>query len=315
MRLRMTTDYVCPHCRATLEWSEERAGAPTLSCTRCRRSYPAGDEIADFSGGAYYDTFHSEDELTAEHKTGLAAEVAGSRWRIERFYASKLPAGARVLDCGCGNGIAVDVLHEQGFEAWGVDLSALRKWQWRERVHRDRLAVADALRLPFPDSFFDVVISSGVIEHIGVTEIGGADYRVRPMPNRKELRQQSVDELLRVTRPGGLVFLDTPNGAFPIDFWHGGEGGRARFHRRGEGFLPTFAEIRSYARGSTIRAVSPRHRFAFQQVRQHWYGRLLAAPMAIVFGLMSLPLLRVLSRTALNPYLVIAIEKRLSRGR
>jgi SAM-dependent methyltransferase len=153
----------CPHCRAPL-WDD--AGA--LLCDSCGRRYPVDDGIADFSGGRYYDHFTGPETLSAEHRVGLAGEVEGSRWRIERFYAPRLTLGARVLDAGCGNGVSVDVLHERGFDAWGIDLSSLRKWQWRERVHRDRLAVASALELPFPDGAFDAVLSSGVIEHIGV---------------------------------------------------------------------------------------------------------------------------------------------------
>ncbi len=284
-----------------------RPAAGTLACASCRLEYPVDRAIADFSGGVYYDTFHSEEELTREHRIGLAAEVPGSRWRIEEFYAHLIEGGASVLDCGCGNGVSVDVLNEHGFDGWGVDLSALRKWQWRERARPERLAVANALRLPFPDGSFDTVISSGVIEHIGVDERGGASYAVTPRQDRDASRRQFIDELLRVTRPGGRVFVDCPNGAFPIDFWHGGEGGRARWHRRGEGFLPSFAEINALARGAEVRALSPSRRFAFRQVGQHWYGRLFSLPMAM--WLAAMKVVPFLARTATNPYLVVEIRK------
>ena len=287
--------FVCPSCHEPLD--RHRCGAP----------YSVENGIADFSGGAYYDTFNSEAELSAEHKIGLSAEITGSRWRIERFYMPMIERGAQVLDCGCGNGVSVDVLNEHGYDAWGVDLSALRKWQWRERTHRHRLAVANALRLPFEDDTFDVVISSGVIEHIGVEETGGASYRVAALPDREALRQNFIDELLRVTRPGGRVFVDCPNGAFPIDFWHGGSGGRARWHSVNERFLPSFADIRTLARGHVVRAISPHRRFAFRQVGQHWYGRVFSAPVAMWFALMKI--VPLLARTALNPYLVVEIRK------
>jgi SAM-dependent methyltransferase len=299
------TAYVCPSCRTPL--------GDDLHCRQCAVRYPHDDKIADFSRGSYYDQFNDESELTEEHRRGLANEETGARWRIEKFFSKLLPAKARVLDCGCGNGISVDLLNESGRDAWGIDLSALRKWQWRERVQRDRLAVASGMSLPFANGFFDVVISSGVIEHIGVVETGGATYTVTPMPDRDGLRTRFIAELLRVTRPGGTVFLDFPNGAFPIDFWHSHIGGSARWHSADEGFLPTFGEVRNILREIeptvTLRALSPHRRFAFRQVGRHWYGRLFALPMTAWLFLMSVAGLRTLSRTALNPYLVIEIRR------
>ena len=280
-----------------------------LVCRECLRVYPVADQIADFSGGRYYDRFTPGDELQPEHARNLAAEVEGSRWRIERFYAPLLPRGARVLDCGCGNGVSVDVLGELGYDAWGIDLSALRRWQWRERRFRERLAVASALSLPHPDGAFDVVMSSGLIEHIGVEETGGATYSVRPLPDRDEQRARLVQEMLRVTRPGGVVYIDCPNGAFPIDFWHNAMGGKPRLHSPRERFLPTYRELRSLARGHEIAALSPYRRFAFKQVGRYWFGRLFAPVMNGWLFALRLPGMRVLARTGVNPYLVVRIAK------
>lgn len=268
--------YICPLCRVPLT-----ADSDALHCSSCGARYPVEDGIADFSGGAYYDHFTGPESLGEEHRVGLAGEVEGSRWRIERFYAPRLARGSSVLDVGCGNGVSVDVLHELGFDACGIDLSSLRKWQWREREHRDRLAVASALELPFPEAAFDVVLSSGVIEHIGVEEFGGATYSVRPLVNRDALRDTFAAELLRVTKPGGKVYIDCPNGAFPIDFWHGAVAGNARWHSWKEGFLPSFRDVKRHVGNVTeIRRLPARDRFAFKQVGRHWYGKAFRAPMA-----------------------------------
>lgn len=300
--------FICPICRGRLSAEEE-----AVRCGSCGRTYPTTGGIADFSEGAYYDIFEPGTQLPAEHERGLEQELFGTRWRIGEFYGRLLTDGPRILDCGCGNGLSTDLLAERGFEAFGIDLSALRKWQWRERVHRDRLAVASALALPFADGWFDTVISSGVIEHIGVAETGGSTYTVRPLPDRDALRQRYIDELLRVVRPGGTVYIDCPNGAFPIDFWHSEAGGRARWHRLDEGFLPTFGEVQRLVKrqlpDADVRALSPHRRFAFRQVGRYWYGRLGSLPITLWFRLISVPLLRPLAGTRANPFLVVKVRK------
>lgn len=278
------------------------------------------DGIADFSGGHYYDDFPGPEVLTDEALRGLANERESAR--IEDYYlsrVSRLPAGRgpgeklRVLDSGCGNGESVDALLAAGFDAWGHDLSALRKWQWRTRARRDRLVVADGNALPFPDGFFDAVISSGVLEHIGVSELGGGRYSVTPRGDRDAHRRRFVTELLRVLSKNGSLFLDFPNGAFPIDFWHGTKAGGARWHSATEGFLPTVREIEDLCLavdGSlTVTPLSPHGRLRFRQVGGHWYGRAFRLPMQALLGLMSVPGFRSLAGTPLNPYLVLEVRR------
>lgn len=298
---------VCPHCRVPLA-----RRASLLHCDSCGREYPIDAfGIADFSEGQYFDVFDEGSELTPEHREGLANEVAGAAARIEEYYLPLMRARrselCRVLDSGCGNGLSVDLLARAGFDAWGHDLSALRKWQWREREHRDRLVVADALRLPFPDASFDLVLSSGVIEHLGVRETGGATYSVEPLPSRDAVRREYIRELVRVAR--GSLFIDCPNGAFPIDFWHGPRAGGMRWHSPREGFLATFAQIAKLARevdpSLRVRALSPHRRLRFEQVGRHWYGQVFSWPMSLLLRAMNgMPWL---ARTALNPYLVVEI--------
>ena len=265
--------------------------------------------------------------LSEENRRGLENEREGAR--IEDFYLplldriaaeDRIPRGRlRVLDSGCGNGESIDLLQREGMDAWGHDLSALRKWQWLGRERRDRLVVADGASLPFSDGFFDAVIASGVLEHIGVSEEGGDHYRVRPLPDRDERRRRYVAELLRTVAPGGRLFLDFPNGRFPIDFWHGVKPGGARLHSPSEGFLPTVREIRALC-GQLggqldVTVLSPERRLRFLQVSSHWYGRLFRAPMAAFYRLMSVPSFRFLAATPLNPYLVIEVRRPAERLR
>jgi len=289
-----------------------------VRCTGCGREYPSEGGIIDFAPGEHYDRFAPTDEVSEEHRRGLELEIEGSRRRILDYYLplirSVAPGARRVLDCGCGNGVSVETLLAHGYDAWGNDLSELRAWQWRQSPIPDRLVVANALTLPFPDASFDVVISSGVIEHIGVEEMAVPRYSVRALPDRDERRLAFIRELGRVLAPGGELFLDCPNGAFPIDFWHGDATGGARWHSTREPFLPRYAEIRALAReafpGARVSALSPYRRLQFKQASRHLHGRLLAPLGNVLFRAMTLPPLRWLAKSAINPFLVVRISRR-----
>jgi SAM-dependent methyltransferase len=308
---------VCLRCRRELI-----SDASSLRCDSCGERYPVVDGIADFSRGEYYDRYDAAvDCLSEEHERGLELEMQGSIRRIRDFYAplirERAGGKARVLDAGCGNGVSVDILREAGFDAWGNDLSQLRRHQWNARAARERLVVASALDLPFPDESFDAVISSGVLEHIGVAETPAPHYSVSALPNQRELRVQYLRELARVVAPDGTLFLDFPHGDFPIDFWHGNSPGSPRLHSTREPFLPTVREVRSLARealgSAVVTARGPRGRLQFVQSSGHWYGKVLRGPMARLFALMDTPMFRWLAATPLNPFLVVEIRKRSRR--
>ena len=115
---------------------------------------------------------------------------------VLRYLASSgvRVAGGRWLDVGTGNGVLPVRLLEAGArEAVCVDVADRRL----EGATTTRFAAARAEHLPFADGAFDGVISSNVLEHTPDTDA-------------------SLDELLRVTRPGGVVFLSWTNWYSPV---------------------------------------------------------------------------------------------------
>jgi phosphatidylethanolamine/phosphatidyl-N-methylethanolamine N-methyltransferase len=107
--------------------------------------------------------------------------------------------GGRILDVGVGTGISLADYSRRN-RVVGVDYSEpmLRKAQ--ERVvrhalsHIEALAVMDAQRLGFRDAFFDVVVAQFVITAV-------------PDP------EATLDEFVRVTKPGGEIILVNHLGA------------------------------------------------------------------------------------------------------
>lgn len=245
----------------------------------------------------------------------LESRAAGERVAYYDRHLGRRPEDRppRLLDVGCGNGYAVAEWTRRGVGAVGVDNSTYRLGRWlAEKERRTLLVVADAARLPFLGGSFEATVSSGMIEHVGVEE-SRPPYRVRALPGRDALRRRVVGELLRVVAAEGPVFLDFPNGSFPVDFWHGDRAGAFRVHPVPDPLLPSYRDVAGWtAPPATPRLLPLRGRLRFRQVSRHWWGRLFRLPMAALIGTLDAlrPLLPASLLAPLYPFLVVEIRRR-----
>ena len=115
--------------------------------------------------------------------------------------ALRLPQGGRVLEVGCGRGVALPVLAERLRPASlvGVDVDHSLVEVARQRVVRTGIRadvqVADVCALPFEGGSFDLVIDFGTCYHVS----GGVAGRLA-----------ALREIGRVLRAGGLFVHETP---------------------------------------------------------------------------------------------------------
>lgn len=106
-----------------------------------------------------------------------------------------------VLDAGCGRGFFMKYVAELApCRLVGIDLELPHLEIALDATRGKSIGVACGLigELPFPDAFFDKVIFSEVLEHLP-DDRGG------------------LEEIKRVLKPGGLVYLTVPNHNYP--FW------------------------------------------------------------------------------------------------
>ena len=85
------------------------------------------------------------------------------RW-LARIVGAEIPAGARVLDVGCGTGVLLDAVKPA--HGVGVDLSPAMVRLARQRFPRLHFRVADAEALE-EGGAFDWVMMVDVLEHLG----------------------------------------------------------------------------------------------------------------------------------------------------
>jgi len=115
--------------------------------------------------------------------------------------ALRLPTGARILEVGCGRGVALPVLDRlcrpQCLVGVDIDGELLTEaaGRLREEGARAELHCGDVRELPFADEAFDVVIDFGTLYHIA-----GADT--------------AVGEVARVLISGGMFVYETKASQF-----------------------------------------------------------------------------------------------------
>jgi SAM-dependent methyltransferase len=81
--------------------------------------------------------------------------------------AAGLPAGARILDLGCGNGVPITrALVNSGHRVVGLDSSGPMLARCRANVPEVPIVRGDARRCPFADGSFDAAISWGMVFHL-----------------------------------------------------------------------------------------------------------------------------------------------------
>ncbi|MFP4634230.1 MAG: class I SAM-dependent methyltransferase [Nitriliruptoraceae bacterium] len=108
--------------------------------------------------------------------------------------------GRDLLDAGCGTGRFTAAFEAAGATVTGVDadpamLSLARRRTGAQLLH------ADAGALPLPDDSFDLAVAVTLLEFA-------------------ERAEQVIDELVRVTRPGGRIVVATLNPRSPWGLAH-----------------------------------------------------------------------------------------------
>jgi len=119
----------------------------------------------------------------------------GALWAGPSLFDFPIPAGARVLELGCGSGKTLSALLKTEAKLTAIDaspkaVSLCRKMALAKNRHDTEFLVADVCSLPFPDSAFDFIVAFHVLEHLLEAD-----------------RAAAVSEIQRVLAKGGKAFV------------------------------------------------------------------------------------------------------------
>jgi ubiquinone/menaquinone biosynthesis C-methylase UbiE len=105
------------------------------------------------------------------------------------LVADKLPPPpARICEIGIGGGWLLKALDAHGYDVHGCDKSVPQ--ELLESPLGSRIRQTSGCQLDYPDNYFDATLSCDVLEHVSPHD-----------------RDSFLSELIRITKPGGLVVL------------------------------------------------------------------------------------------------------------
>jgi ubiquinone/menaquinone biosynthesis C-methylase UbiE len=110
-------------------------------------------------------------------------------------FIQRLPAGSKILDCGCGPGMDTERFSHLGYNVTAIDLSERFVRLTKERVQTATVKKMDMRYLEFPQASFDGLWASFSLLHIRASDI-----------------DQTLAGFRAVLRPNGLLFAAVHRG-------------------------------------------------------------------------------------------------------
>ena len=173
----------CPACKSTDHFARgTKNGFEMIACQGCRTLYTS--HLPEAQQGEDYESYYHEENLTAPDFINRRLDEI-----IEGFAAYR--QAGRLLDIGFGAGTLLEAARRAGWQALGVEVAGRAIEQARTMGFEVFQGILQDAQ--YPDDYFDVVTASEVLEHV-------------PDP------QSVLNEIARVLRPGGLIWLTTPHG-------------------------------------------------------------------------------------------------------
>jgi len=295
-------ELVCPCCHGQL--NEE---IDTIECLDCNQSFEIKLGFRDLVIGGRFDDPTGESLMLYEEKSN--EDLTKNYWLP--LFAKIWPdstSSKRLLSVGCGTGVDIDLLTDDGYNSIGID-NGNRTNVWPRRSYHERLVMANGLHLPFDDESFDAVYCGCVFPHVGVI---GDSFIVSDTYH--EDRLDLAREMTRVLKPKGRIIVSSPNRYFPFDIFHGRDEGsyKVRATKPSDPFLLSIGDYKKlfFKAGCNYSDSLPVDNYwGFIRSKHNFPGYLFGLPVRFVFWLVSKPVFKFLRGSPINPWIVVILGK------
>ncbi|MBN3038765.1 MAG: class I SAM-dependent methyltransferase [Candidatus Omnitrophica bacterium] len=191
--------YCCPICSDLL-----KKDAQTFSCQNCDKSWPIKEDIPCFAELKAHWDFESFSQKELDELLHKAESMDWESFRLDYFqqrfprwfkyffdqsradgvFLAPLSRKSRVLDLGCGWGSLSRPLSRRFDEVISVD-NIFGRLKWlsiacrKEGIDNVQPVLANVSGLPFPRSYFDLILMNGLLEWVGTESSLGRPYQAQ----------------------------------------------------------------------------------------------------------------------------------------
>lgn len=124
------------------------------------------------------------DKISDDYCTSISLINSLDDW----LFLRHIPGNCnRLLDIGCGPGRLLNILSSRSKKSFGIDISKEMIIKAENSNPKLKLTIGDANKLPYPDDFFDYIVSHTTFHHLN--------------------RTMATKEARRVLKPGGKIII------------------------------------------------------------------------------------------------------------
>lgn len=180
----MTIQFSCPTCLKELDEG--------LKCASCKVSYSFKEGMYKFVEEKDTHTWDTYWKRIPVYDTVLDFLRKIMNLQLRRYLKKFLPVSGVALEPGGGSAYVSALLAEQGFSSYALDYaSAPLMLAQKQLQSRAVLVQGDMFHMPFSEGVFDLTFNNSTLEHLS-----------NPL--------DALNEMKRVTRKGGYVFVGVP---------------------------------------------------------------------------------------------------------
>ncbi|MEI6807232.1 MAG: methyltransferase domain-containing protein [bacterium] len=190
MTVPLTIQQKCPLCGGVTYYAVATFPELTWVSCSCGLIYKRTEAEQSVAAAAYDETYFTESDRSSYNKR-TRHRIRKSKVQILNLLEHVRPGP--LLDVGCSLGYGLAAAGELGLEAVGLDISEFAVETCRKRGFKAEKGSID--QMPFADATFQMVVMKHVLEHT-------------PEPGTV------LREVRRILRPGGAVFISTPQAGY-----------------------------------------------------------------------------------------------------